>query len=62
MCRYTMRTYSSYERGLEKQDSLSRRFFPKGRSLDTVSHDAIQKVQDWINALPRKSFRYDIAI
>ena len=42
--------------------TLSRRFFPKGRSLDTVSHDAIQKVQDWINALPRKSFRYNIAI
>ena len=59
---YYVHPYFSYERGLEKQDSLVRRFFPKGHFLDTVSHDAIQKVQDWINALPRKSFRYDIAI
>ena len=32
---YYAHPYSSYERGLnEKQNSLIRRFFPKGRSLD----------------------------
>ena len=56
---YYAHPYSAYERGLnEKQNSLIRRFFPKGRSLDGVSPDAIQRVQDWINRMPRKSFSY----
>ena len=56
---YYAHPYSSYERGLnEKQNSLIRRFFSKGHSLDAVSHDAVQRVQDWINRFPRKAFRY----
>lgn len=56
---YCAHPYSAYERGLnEKQNSLIRRFFPKGRSLDGVSLDAVQRVQDWINSFPRKSFSY----
>lgn len=56
---YYAHPYSAYERGLnEKQNSLIRRFFPKGRSLDSVSPDAVQRVQDWINRLPRKSFGF----
>ena len=56
---YYAHPYSSYERGLnEKQNSLIRRFFPKGRSLDGVSPDAVQRVQDWINRFPRKAFSY----
>ncbi len=56
---YYAHPYSSYERGLnEKQNSLVRRFFPKGRSLDSVSPDAVQRVQDWINRFPRKSFGF----
>ena len=56
---YYAHPYSSYERGLnEKQNSLIRRFFPKGCSLDDVSPDAVQRVQDWINRFPRKSFSY----
>lgn len=56
---YYAHPYSSYERGLiEKQNSLIRRFFPKGRSLDGVSPDTVQRVQDWINRFPRKSFAY----
>lgn len=56
---YYAHPYSSYERGLnEKQNSLIRRFFPKGRSLDGVSSDAVQRVQDWINHFPRKIFNF----
>lgn len=56
---YYAHPYSSYERGLnEKQNSLVRRFFPKGRSLDGVSPDAVQRVQDWINRFPRKCFGF----
>ena len=51
--------YSSYQRGTnEKQNSLVRRFFPKGRSFDDVSDEAIANVESWINNLPRKIFNY----
>lgn len=56
---YYAHPYSAYERGLnEKQNSLLRRFFPKGRSLDGVSPDAVQRVQNWINRFPRKAFGF----
>ena len=56
---YYAHPYSSFERGLnEKQNSLIRRFFPKGRSLDGVSPDAVQRVQDWCNRFPRKAFAF----
>ena len=56
---YYAHPYSAYERGLnEKQNSMIRRFFPKGRSLDGISPDAVQRVQDWINRFPRKRFGY----
>lgn len=56
---YYAHPYSSYERGLnEKQNSLIRRFFPKGRPLDGVSPNAVQRVQDWVNRFPRKAFAF----
>ena len=56
---YYAHPYAAYERGLnEKQNSLIRRFFPKGRSLDNVSTDAVLSVQNWVNRFPRKSFHY----
>ena len=56
---YYAHPYSAYERGLnEKQNSLIRRFFPKGHSLDGVSLDAVQRVQDWCNRFPRKAFGF----
>ena len=45
------------ERGTnEKQNSLARRFIPKGKGKDiaTVSDYTLQKTEDWINNLPRK--------
>lgn len=56
---YFAHPYSSYERGTnEKQNSLIRRFFPKGKSFEKVSESAICMVQNWINNLPRKIFNY----
>ena len=56
---YYAHPYSSYERGTnEKQNSLVRRFFPKGRSFDSVSDEQISFVEHWINNLPRKIFNY----
>lgn len=56
---YYAHPYSAYERGLnEKQNSLIRRFFPKGHSLDDVSPDTVQRVQDWCNHFPRKAFGF----
>jgi len=37
---------------------MLRRFFPKNKSLDNVSDQAIKAAQDWINILPRKIFDY----
>jgi transposase, IS30 family len=56
---YYAHPYSSFERGTnEKQNSLVRRFFPKGTDFDHVSDEAIDYVEDWINNLPRKIFNY----
>jgi len=38
----------------EKQNSLVRRFIPKGKDICTVSDHTVQKTEDWINNLPRK--------
>ena len=56
---YYAHPYSAYERGLnEKQNSLIRRFLPKGSSFDVVTDEQIREIQNWINQLPRKSFHY----
>lgn len=50
---------SPSERGTnENQNGLVRRFFPKGKSFEDVTVEAVQRVQDWINFLPRKIFDY----
>ena len=54
-CVYFAHPYSSGERGTnEKQNSLVRRFIPKGKDIATVSDYTLQKTEDWINNLPRK--------
>ncbi len=56
---YYAHPYSSYERGTnEKQNSLVRRFFPKGTSFDTITDEQVAFVERWINNLPRKIFNY----
>lgn len=56
---YYAHPYASYERGTnEKQNSLVRRFFPKGKSFDNVTDEQVAFVEHWINNLPRKIFNY----
>ena len=56
---YYAHPYSAYERGInEKQNSLVRRFFPKGTSFDDVTDEQVAYVESWINRLPRKIFHY----
>ena len=33
-------------------------FFPKNKSLENISDQAIKAAQDWINTFPRKIFDY----
>lgn len=56
---YYAHPYASGERGTnEKQNSLVRYFYPKGKSFDDVSEISINRVQEWINNLPRKFAEY----
>ena len=56
---YYAHPYSAWERGTnEKQNSLIRRFFPKGKSFTSVSEETISLVEGWINNLPRKFLHY----
>ena len=56
---YFTHPYSTFERGTnEKQNSLIRCFFPKGKSLENISDQAVLDVQNWINKSPRKIFDY----
>ena len=56
---YYTHPYSAWERGTnEKQNSLIRRFFPKGTNFDDIPDSAIARVEAWINNLPRKIFGY----
>ncbi len=53
---------SSYERvANEKQYSLVRRFFPKGKSFDNITDKQVAFVENRINNLPRKIFNYHSA-
>ena len=50
---------SAFERGTnEKQNSLVRRFIPKGKSMENLSSEKVSFVEDWINNLPRKILNY----
>ena len=56
---YFAHPYSSGERGTnEKHNSLVRRFIPKGKDISAVPEYVVQKVQDWINRLPRRLLGY----
>lgn len=56
---YYAHPYSAWERGTnEKQNSLIRRFIPKGKNFESLSEETIRLVEDWINNLPRKFLEY----
>ena len=47
--------YTSCERGSnENANRIVRRFIPKGADISMFSKKQIQKIEDWINVLPRK--------
>lgn len=56
---YFAHPYTSSERGTnERHNGLIRRFIPKGKSLSNYSIEAITKIQNWCNTLPRKILNY----
>jgi len=47
--------YTSCERGSnENANRIIRRFIPKGADISTFSQKQVQKLEDWINQLPRR--------
>ncbi len=57
---YYCHPYSSWERGSnEKQNSMIRRFIPKGQSFNEITQDEINEIAVWINNYPRGIFDYD---
>ena len=56
---YYAHPYCSGERGSnENNNRLIRRWIPKGTSIDEISKEFIQKIEDWINNYPRAIFDY----
>lgn len=59
---YFARPYAPYERGTkENQHKLIRRFIPKGMKLADVSVETINRIQQWMNNIPRKILGYRTA-
>jgi len=56
---YFCHAYHSWEKGtVENMNGRIRRYLPKGMSLDTVSTEVIQTIEDILNATPRKCLNY----
>ena len=56
---YYAHRYCSGKRGSDENNNrMIRRWIPKGVSIDEISKEYIQKVEDWINNYPRTMFDY----
>ena len=56
------RPYASYERGTkENQHKLIRRFIPKSKRLAEITTKTLNRIQQWINNIPRKVLDYQTA-
>ena len=56
---YFARPYASYERGSnERHNGLLRRYIPKGKAISDYSRDAIKRVYQTLNNLPRRILNY----
>jgi len=56
---YFARPYASYERGSnERHNGLLRRYIPKGKAISDYSRDAIKRIYQTLNNLPRKILDY----
>ena len=57
---YYAHPYAPWERGTnKKQNALVRYFIPKGMDMTNLSEEEVQRVEDWINTLPRKILGYE---
>jgi len=60
---YYTHPYLAYERETnERISELIRRFIPKGKEINKISKEAIKRVRDWYNTLPRRIFNYKSSI
>lgn len=56
---YYAHPYSSFERGTnENWNGIVRRFIPKGSSFEDLTDKDLQRINHYINTLPRKRFGY----
>lgn len=59
---YYAHPYSSWERGLnENTNRIIRRWVPKGKMIKNYSKKQIQKIEEWINTMYRKSLGWKTA-
>lgn len=56
---YFAHPYSSWERGTnENHNGIIRRFIPKGKAINLIYDDTIDRISNWMNNLPRKILNY----
>jgi len=56
---YYAHPYSSFERGTnENHNGIIRRFIPKGKSMDDIPESMVERIESFMNSLPRKRFGY----
>lgn len=56
---YFCNAYHSWEKGtVENTIGRIRRFIPKGADISVYSDEYIQKIEDWLNHMPRKCLKY----
>ena len=59
---YYAHPYSAWERGSnENANKLIRRFIPKGTDIGKLSHQAIKRIERWMNNYPRRLHGYKTA-
>jgi IS30 family transposase len=59
---YYAHPYSAYERGInENYNRIIRRFIPKGKSFKNITQDTLNRINNWIDNLPRKRLNYKSA-
>ncbi len=51
--------YASWEKGtVENTNQRIRRYIKKGESIDELSHKAVERLEDYLNNIPRKCLNY----
>lgn len=59
---YFAHPYSAYERGInENYNGIIRRFIPKGKNFNLLSQQTLNRINNWIDCLPRKRLNYKTA-